>query len=244
MKENKYDEEEFFEEYSKFKRSVEGLAGAGEWHELEKLLPDFKGKRVLDLGCGYGWHCIYAAEHGALSVVGVDISERMLAVAAAKTKNKNVRYEKIAIEDISFPAESFDIIISSLALHYVVYLEAVYKKVWEMLVHGGKFVFSAEHPVFTALGPQQWHRDEEGNILHWPVDNYFNEGSRDAVFLGKKVTKYHRTLTGYINGLIKTGFTITGLIEPMPPEYMMKDGSMDNELRRPMMLLVSAEKAE
>ena len=37
---------------------------------LRKLLPDFKDKRVLDLGCGYGWHCIYAMEHGASSVVG------------------------------------------------------------------------------------------------------------------------------------------------------------------------------
>lgn len=43
-------------------RSQQGLAGAGEWETLKKLLPDFKEKRVLDLGCGYGWHCIYAME--------------------------------------------------------------------------------------------------------------------------------------------------------------------------------------
>lgn len=42
---------------------------AGEWHELERLPPDFAGKRVLDLGCGYGWHCTYAAEHGASNVL-------------------------------------------------------------------------------------------------------------------------------------------------------------------------------
>ena len=35
-------------------RSQKGLAGAGEWETLKKMLPDFKGKRVLDLGCGYG----------------------------------------------------------------------------------------------------------------------------------------------------------------------------------------------
>lgn len=61
MKENKYDEEMFFEKYSKMERSQKGLQGAGEWSELKKILPDFRGRRVLDLGCGYGWHCKYAA---------------------------------------------------------------------------------------------------------------------------------------------------------------------------------------
>ena len=80
MKENKYDDDIFFQKYSQMSRSQQGLAGAGEWETLRKLLPDFKDKRVLDLGCGYGWHCIYAMEHGASSVVGVDISHKMLEV--------------------------------------------------------------------------------------------------------------------------------------------------------------------
>lgn len=54
MKENKYDDKIFFEKYSQMDRSKKGLAGAGEWHELKKMLPDFKEKRVLDLGCGFG----------------------------------------------------------------------------------------------------------------------------------------------------------------------------------------------
>ena len=69
MKENPYDNPEFFEKYSQMDRSKKGLSGAGEWAALKELLPDFSGKRVLDLGCGYGWHCAYAAEHGAVSVV-------------------------------------------------------------------------------------------------------------------------------------------------------------------------------
>lgn len=57
MKQNKYDEDSFFRKCSQMDRSVKGLAGAGEWKTLERMLPDFHGKRVLDLGCGFGWHC-------------------------------------------------------------------------------------------------------------------------------------------------------------------------------------------
>ena len=55
MKENKYDDNIFFQKYSQMSRSQQGLAGAGEWETLRKLLPDFKDKHVLDLGCGYGY---------------------------------------------------------------------------------------------------------------------------------------------------------------------------------------------
>ena len=85
MKENKYNDDRFFEQYSRFPRSVEGLSAAGEWYELKKLLPDFGGKQVLDIGCGFGWHCIYAAEQGVSYALGMDISEKMLAVAKEKT---------------------------------------------------------------------------------------------------------------------------------------------------------------
>lgn len=85
MKENKYDEQKFFMKYSEMERSKKGLQGAGEWTELQKILPDFKDKKVLDLGCGYGWHCKYAADQGASSVLGTDISHKMLETAKRKT---------------------------------------------------------------------------------------------------------------------------------------------------------------
>ena len=62
MKENRYDDPIFFEKYSHMPRSEHGLEAAGEWEALQTLLPDFAHKRMLDLGCGYGWHCIYALE--------------------------------------------------------------------------------------------------------------------------------------------------------------------------------------
>lgn len=78
MRANPYDNNAFFEKYSRMPRSVEGLKGAGEWPTLKAMLPDFRKKRVLDLGCGFGWHCRYAAECGARYVIGIDLSEKML----------------------------------------------------------------------------------------------------------------------------------------------------------------------
>ena len=102
MKENKYDDPLFFEKYSQMDRSKKGLDGAGEWKTLENMLPDFQGKKVLDLGCGYGWHCEYAADHGAAEVTGVDISEKMLEEARKSHKKGNTAYICCPIEDIDF----------------------------------------------------------------------------------------------------------------------------------------------
>ena len=242
MKENKYDDGVFFEKYAGMKRSQEGLAGSGEWETLKKLLPDFNGKRLLDLGCGYGWHCIYAMEQGAAAATGIDISEKMLSVAREKTRCPEVTYMCMALEDMDFPAGSFDIALSSLALHYVESFDEIAKKVNRFLSDEGYFVFSAEHPIFTAEGSQDWYRDGAGNILHFPVDNYFYEGMRRARFLGEEVVKYHKTLTTYIDGLLTNGFELLRVVEPQPPERMLCIEGMKDEMRRPMMLIAAARK--
>lgn len=242
MKENRYDDEIFFQKYSQMDRSRKGLAGAGEWRAFQSVLPDLTGKRLLDLGCGYGWHCIYAMEHGAASAVGIDLSQKMLAVAREKTKFPQVQYQCCAMEDFSPAPKSFDIVLSSLALHYVASFEAIVQKVQGCLVQGGDFIFSVEHPVFTAYGSQDWYYDENGEILHFPVDCYFYEGKRRANFLGEKVIKYHKTLTTYLNNLLENGFSIRRVIEPQPPEDMWDIPGMKEEMRRPMMLIVAARK--
>ena len=242
MKENSYDNPRFFEKYSQMLRSSQGLEGAGEWRELEKLLPDFSGKRVLDLGCGYGWHCAYAAQHGAAAVLGTDLSEKMLATAQAKNGAPQITYRRSAMEDLAFPDGSFDVILSSLALHYVRDFVPLVERIVRWLTPGGHFIFSVEHPVFTAYGSQDWYYGPEGEILHFPVDNYYYEGKRDAVFLGEHVVKYHRTLTTYLNTLLEQGLVLRHVVEPQPPENMLDLPGMRDEMRRPMMLLVSADK--
>ena len=241
MKQNKYNDQAFFEKYSQMNRSIKGLAGAGEWKTLEKMLPNFKEKRVLDLGCGFGWHCQYAVEQEAKSVVGVDISDKMLAVAKEKT-SKKIEYICKPIENLEFPKDSFDVIISSLTFHYVESFDDIVKNVSEWLVEGGEFVFSVEHPIFTAKGDQKWFTDTEGNKLHFPVDNYFFEGLRETNFLGEGVQKYHKTLTTYLNTLLQNSFEITGIAEPKPDQDLEKSEDINEDLRRPLMLIVSAKK--
>jgi len=76
MKQNKYDDENLFAAYGQMSRSVKGLEGTGEWYEFNPLIPILKGKNVLDLGWRFGWHCRYAHEQQANSVIGIDISKK------------------------------------------------------------------------------------------------------------------------------------------------------------------------
>ncbi|AZA80469.1 SAM-dependent methyltransferase [Chryseobacterium lactis] len=243
MKENKYDNPSFFDQYEKMLRSQLGLEGAGEWHALKTMLPDFKDKKVLDLGCGFGWHCRYTIENGAQSVIGIDLSEKMLAKAKEINNPEGIQYERKALEDVTYPEHTFDIVLSSLTLHYIESFASVAQNVHQWLVPGGYFVFSVEHPVFTAEGSQDWIYDKDGEKTCWPVDRYFIEEKRNTTFLGENVIKYHRTLTSYLNTLIRCGFTIKEIIEPEPgPEMLKEYPEMKDELRRPMMLLISVQK--
>lgn len=220
-------------------RSQQGLDGAGEWHQLKPLFPDLHGKSVLDLGCGYGWHCKFAAENGAKTVLGIDQSEKMITEAQRRNADSHIEYRICGITEYDYPAESFDLVISNLVLHYIEDLDAVYRMIHKTLKCGGKFLFNIEHPTFTAGVNQQWVMD--GNkALYWPVDNYFYPGLRATDFLGCKVQKYHHTLTQILNGLILSGFSIDAVEEAMPP--VQWQAQMPDEMHRPMMLLVSAIK--
>ncbi len=243
VKQNKYDDPNFFSAYEKMPRSIKGLEASGEWHVLKTLIPELCNKNVLDLGCGFGWHCRFARGQQASSVVGVDISGKMLQKAREKTDDPFISYLKMPIEDIDFSDSQFDVIISSLAFHYIKSFKPICQKVYDCLKPGGTFVFSVEHPIFTSRNEQDWYFDEQGNRLHWPVDNYQSEGVRETTFLTENVVKYHRTISTYINDLIGAGFSIRVVKEPKPSDEMLKNlPEMINENRRPMFLLILAEK--
>ncbi|MBN6205165.1 class I SAM-dependent methyltransferase [Ralstonia pickettii] len=243
MKQNKYDNDLFFSEYEKMSRSIKGLEGAGEWPIFQGLLPNLQEKHVLDLGCGFGWHCRYAREQQASSVIGVDISEKMLETACKQTADSSITYIRMAIEDIDFSDEQFDVVISSLAFHYINSFETVCEKVYQYLKPGGSFIFSVEHPIFTSREEQDWFYNNQGSRQHWPVDNYHTEGIRETTFLTENVIKYHRTLSTYMNDLIHVGFKIDAVKESFVSEEVARDNpEMKDENRRPMFLIISVRK--
>jgi SAM-dependent methyltransferase len=239
---NIYDDSEFFAEYSRLRRSVEGLDGAPEWPTLRALLPDLRERRVLDLGCGFGWFCRWARQQGAARVLGIDVSERMLARGRATTQDPAVTYARADMEDLELPAESFDLAYSSLALHYVENLNPLMAEVHCALVPGGSLVFSVEHPIFTAPAKPGWSRAANGRQT-WPIDSYLDEGPRTTDWLTTGVIKQHRTVATYLNMLTGLGFTLRHVVEWGPSEEQVASHpAWEGERERPPFLLVAARR--
>ncbi|MDY7784524.1 class I SAM-dependent methyltransferase [Aeromonas caviae] len=188
MSQNIYDEPGFFEGYAQLPRSLHGLAGAPEWPALHAMLPDLAGKRVLDLGCGYGWFCRAARDLGAADVVGIDLSAKMLARAAELTRDEAIRYRQGDLDGLALSDEPFDLIYSSLALHYLPEVAPLFAEIHRALVAGGSLVFSVEHPIFTCPQPQGWLVDAEGR-RSWPVNGYQAEGKRVSNWLAEGVVQ-------------------------------------------------------
>ncbi|UCI30436.1 class I SAM-dependent methyltransferase [Mesorhizobium sp. B4-1-4] len=242
MAQNIYDQPDFFAGYSQLGRSVEGLDGAAEWPALRAMLPDVGGLRVVDLGCGFGWFCRWAHEHGAKEVLGLDLSEKMLARARVAGPDVGITYARADLDQLSLPQDGFDLAYSSLALHYVEDVARLFGTVHRALSPGGHFVFSTEHPIFMAPTNPGWSIDAEGRKT-WPVDRYLVEGPRETDWLAKGVVKHHRTIGTTLNTLIRAGFTIAHVEEFRPTDAQIAARpELMEELERPMFLLVSARR--
>ena len=241
MTQNIYDNEEFFANYSRLPRSVAGLAGAPEWPTLRALLPDLRGRRVLDLGCGFGWFCRWARDRGAAHVIGIDISEKMLA-RARRTEDEAITYTRADMEQLELPTLSFDCVYSSLALHYVVNLSRLMSQIYASIAPDGSLVFSVEHPIATAPSAPRWSIDA-GSPKAWPLDCYLDEGPRSTDWLAKGVIKQHRTVATYLNMLIGLGFSISHIEEWGPnAEQIAARPDWADERHFPPFLLVAARR--
>jgi SAM-dependent methyltransferase len=239
MKQNIYDDPRFFEGYSQLRRHESGLNMAVDQPAMHSLMPPLANKRVLDLGCGFGKMCRYAIEQGAASVVGVDISTKMLAKAREDTADPRISYIQSALEDLNLAPASFDLVVSSLALHYVERFDLICANVKSWLVADGAFVFSVEHPMVTAY-PVGRYLAGKGEGQHWPIDNYKFEGIRHTQWITDDVIKYHRSVETYVNTLIDKGFTILRLLEPEAAEdKIRKRPELREESRRPTFMLIS-----
>jgi SAM-dependent methyltransferase len=244
LPQNIYDNPEFFEGYRNLRQKDTGLNGALEVPALYAQLPELSGLTILDLGSGFGDFARYARRRGAQAVTALDVSEKMIAEATRLTSDDNIVYVHSSIEAFSFEPRSFDLVVSSMALHYIDDYPAVAKRVFTALRAGGKFIFSVEHPICTAH-PVGWIRDTDGTALHWPIDAYQSEGERSTSWFIDGVVKFHRTVETYINTLIAAGFRLDHVGEPKPlAEFLPGRPSLKETLRRPPVLLLAATKPE
>ncbi|WP_315919650.1 class I SAM-dependent methyltransferase [Mesorhizobium sp. SP-1A] len=241
MAQNIYDTPEFFQGYSGLARSVHGLDGAPEWPAIRALLPDLAGRHIVDLGCGFGWFARWARSQGAASVLGLDLSENMLARARAETSDPAVRYERADLETLDLPREAFDFAYSSLAFHYVADFGRLAATIFRALKPGSQLVFSIEHPIYMAPAQPGW-LTKDGQ-RSWPVDHYAVEGERRTDWFAKGVLKYHRRLATTLNALIDAGFSVRRLVEWSPtPQQLHAQPALADEMERPMMAIIAAQK--
>jgi SAM-dependent methyltransferase len=219
MKQNIFDNPVFFDGYKNLRDDENNGNELLEKPCIFSLLPDLTGKNVLDMGCGYGENCVEFIRRGASFVQGIDISTKMLNVAMSENGGEKISYNNMGMEDIHRIETKFDVVISSLAVHYVSDFKKLVKDVFDLLNPGGTFIFSQEHPLTTApLNGAKWGSNKE----YYHLSDYSAAGERTVSWFVDNVTKYHRTFSDIVNTLTSNGFCIHSISEPVPSEEIME----------------------
>lgn len=246
MKQNIYDNKTFFEEYQKMRAEEINANNLIEKPIFRSMLPDPRGKRVLDLGCGAGDLCAYCKNLGASYVLGTDISSKMLEVA--KQEYPDITFLKLPMEDLPKLQGKFDFVVSSLAFHYV---KDFYKLITDIKSHifpGGTLLFSQEHPIATCFIPATKSTSKKLEVdgkRYYLVSDYNAIGKRVMHWNIDGVIKYHRTFTEIINTLTHHGFTNIELQESYASDEVIKlEPKYKYQNDRPYFLFVKAELAK
>lgn len=208
---------------------------------LLEVTGELRGRRTLDLGCGAAAFGQYAQSQGFGSYVGLEASRNMVATAPQALAAPTGRVEHTPMESWTYPESAFDLVVSSLALHYVGELGTVLGLVHRTFVPGGRFVFSVEHPVITscAFG---WRTPQRQD---WIVDDYFVVGPRQTSWLGGEVIRHHRTVEGYFGAMQGAGFVVDRLRESHPRREWFTDGAeYERRKRIPLFLFLAGHKPE
>jgi ubiquinone/menaquinone biosynthesis C-methylase UbiE len=116
------------------------------WAECTTLiewLDPHASERILDIGCGDGWWDHRIARRGA-HVVGVDVSERALALAEQKNKCALTEFHKVDAENLPFESSSFDKAVSMCVIEHFQDEDRVLSEVARVLKPGAPFILSAD----------------------------------------------------------------------------------------------------
>ena len=244
MMQNIYDNDTFFEGYKKIRNQPYNYNNLMEQPQLLSMLPALNEKRILDIGCGAGHFVHYCIEQHASNVIGIDVSANMINLAKQTYQHPHITFIHDALEHVELEAESFDIVCSSLVLHYIQDFDQAIAKISHALSTNGTLVFSINHPITTAnLAEDDWLRDEQGKPKYLKLHRYHDESGRHIHWIVDDVIVYHRKLSTIINTLIKHGLAIEEIAESMPSaDAIEKLPNLAKELERPCFLFVKAIK--
>lgn len=235
-----YEEKDFLANFLQRRNRIESPNNSIEKPVIYELLGAFQNQRILDLGCGDAMFGKELLESGALHYHGVEGSEQMSRLAEKNLKGLKARITLSTMETFDFPKESYDIVASRLAIHYLPEVEQLFKNINETLRPKGKFVFSVQHPLTTSSFASKKSDEKKSN---WIVDDYFEEGERQEPWIDKIVVKHHRTIEHYFRALTNAGFTVTGLQEGAPKRRYFEDEQEYNRRKRiPVILAFSCIK--
>ena len=235
---------DFFNAPAQFSIYMQNRQRAGNPNDtLEKpvfmqLLPDVRGKDILDIGCGDGGFGIELLDRNCASYTGLEPAAAMATTAKSAIGERGTIIEARA-EDWTYPLAAYDCVVSRLMLHYIGDLPRLFAQVFASLKPGGSFIFSAPHPVITAS-----NKSTGGPRQDWIVDDYFVPGERVLNWMQGQVIQYHRTIEDFFGTMQGSGFQVIALRESRPDPALFID---DPELlarrnRIPLFLLVAGEK--
>ena len=161
---------------------------------------------------------------GAASVLGIDISEKMLDEARKNNNSDKIEYRQLSMNDLEEIDEKFDLVVSSLAIHYIEDYDSLCKKVYNLLNDNGYFIFSHGHPMDSAVILKDY---EDRFVIindkkYFLLSDYNNEGKRTTHWFIDGVETYHRNMSHLVNGLIDAGFTIERLNESYASDEAIK----------------------
>lgn len=244
-RQNIYDNTTFYNEYKEMRESNINANELIEIPIMKTMLPNLKGKKILDLGCGNGTMSKYFIQNGASYVLALDISQNMIEEAKEKNNDKNITYDVLEMEKISIIKENFDIVFSSLAFHYIEDFYKLTNDINNLLNENGILLFSQEHP--TALAPilelGMKNRVEINNNRYYLLNNYNENGKREVLWNECVVVKYHRNFECLINTLIKNNFNILEIKESIASQKAINlVEKYKYQKDRPYFLFIKAQK--
>jgi len=202
-----------------------------EFPATSSLIPDVDGKRVLDAGCGTGFYTKWLVKQGA-DVLGIDVSDEMLSHAVEQVGDRAEFKQADLGEPLDFvAANSFDGIVSALALSYIRDWEQVFSEFNRILTSGGFLVFSTGHPL-NQFPPKN---DEDEN--YFEIEKIYKEWEVDVPY-------YRRPFSEILNPVLDNGFQLDTIVEPQPTEEFkeLRPDRYEKESRYPVFLCVRATK--